>query len=201
MTSRQRLESYEGAKASAQSAARTGCPCHKATASSRVARARGCFGSLPSWAFRIVSLGPVIATTRVAVEPGAMPIQIDFMSRLLSERLDRHRDGGALRGGDDRRRANFSATHVRFFLSLSLTPASRPLRRCQPTVTAQPVPPLTLLALPATLGIVTAIRAVHLAPIAATTQMKHLPASVESALNLPKIVHSRATPQTTRPPS
>src|SRR5690606_40543588 len=138
MSSDLRLESYEGAKASAQSAARTGCPCHKATASSRVARARGCFGSLPSWAFRIVSLGPVIATTRVAVEPGAMPIQIDFMSRLLSERLDRHRDGGALRGGDGRCRANCSATQVRCFFSLSLTAPLRPLRRSQPTRAAQP---------------------------------------------------------------
>src|SRR5207247_9236851 len=95
------LESHESPPASAQSAARTGCPCQSATASSSVAKARGCFGSFASCAFKIVLPGPVIAITRVVAKPGAMPIHIDSIGRLLVVRLDRHNDGGTFRDGKD----------------------------------------------------------------------------------------------------
>src|SRR5712671_2966828 len=113
-------------------------------ASKSVARALGCAGSLRNWAFKIVSLGLSRATTRVVALPGAIPIQIDSMMLVLARRLGRHDDGGALRGGNDRLRGNFSATHVRFYFSPPLTPPVRayrglPLRRMRPPMLAFPL--------------------------------------------------------------
>src|SRR5258708_4585981 len=47
-------------------------PCQSAIASSSVARARGCEGFGASRAFKIVSLPPAIASTRVALERGKL---------------------------------------------------------------------------------------------------------------------------------
>src|SRR4051812_13530028 len=86
-------------------------------------------------------LGPAIAITRVACRPGAIPIQIESMRFLLAERLGYHHLGvGALRVGDHRARANFSATRVRFFLLPLAPPAVQPSRRLESAVEAPPVP-------------------------------------------------------------
>jgi hypothetical protein len=76
-------------------------------ASRSVANALGCAGSLRNCAFKIVSLGLSIATIRVVVLPGAMPIQIDSMRCFLAVRQGRLHDGKALRGGHHRRQAKF----------------------------------------------------------------------------------------------
>jgi hypothetical protein len=59
---------------------------------------------------------------------------------------------------------------------------------------------LLLVAAGGALRVMTPIGAVSLTPIAAPADMQELPAPVESAQNLPEIVHLRVQPQGTRPP-
>jgi hypothetical protein len=132
-----------------------------------------------------VSPGPAIAKIRVAAEPGATPIQIDSIGRFLAGRLDRHRGGGALGDDHDRGRGNFSATPVRFYFSLALSPPmsayrSLPLRRW-----ATPVPTLARCTTSSALRIVPAIGAVDVTPIARSAKVEDPATIVENALNLP----------------
>ena len=170
---------------SAHSAARTGCPCHSAMASRSVARARGCAGSWRNCAFKIGSCGPARATTRVVARPGAIPIQIDSMWCFLAARHGLLHGGRALRDRHHRRRAKFSTTRVRFYFSLSLTPASRACRGLPLGRRLLPVRPLRLLAPGGALSIVPAIRAVLVATVAWATEIKRDPALVINALGQP----------------
>jgi Ca-activated chloride channel family protein len=115
--------------------------------------------------------------------------------------LDRHRGGGALGDDHDRGRGNFSATPVRFYFSPASSEAPQPCRRRPPSPTAPPVPPLRVLALARALGAVAPVRTVDVSAIAVSAQVEQPPAVVDQALDLPKIVHSRARPPRTRPPS
>ncbi|MBK6519743.1 MAG: hypothetical protein IPG04_37815 [Polyangiaceae bacterium] len=166
-------------------------PLPSAIASSSVASARGCLGSVASWAFSIVSPGPAIATTRVVSEPGAIPIQIESIGDLLAWRLDRHGDGGALRGGDDRREGNFSATYVRFYLSSTRPPSARALRGLHLRPLASPVDALERAATGEALVVMATIDAVDVSPVAVSAEVKEAPASVDDALDLSEIVHWR----------
>ena len=123
------------------------------------------------------------------------------MCRLLARRLGRLRDGGVLRGGDHRAKANFSATRVRFYFSLALSPLTRPLRRLLPRRALPPMRLLRPLAPRRALRVMHTTWAIDLAPIAAAAQMEDAPAGIQNTLNLPQIVHSRPRPQRTRPPA
>ena len=119
-------------------------------------------------------------------------------------RRSHRRDGRALRAGDDRRRAKFSATRVRFYFTgfaLPLPPATRPGRGLALAPGCPPVPTLALAPPSPSLGIVRAVDAIHVPPITESAQEEHPPARVPSALNLPQIVHSTPRPQRTRPAS
>lgn len=128
-----------------------------------------------------------------------MPIQIDFIADLFAQRLGRRRDDGALRVGDHRRLANFSATLVRFYFALPCTQPARACRGLPLGLSTQPVLPLGLTAVGAALGIVASIDAIDLAMIAVPADVKWSSAIVCYALNLPKIVHPRAPPPGIRP--
>jgi hypothetical protein len=128
-----------------------------------------------------------------------MPIQIDSMMDLLAVHLGHLCGGGALRAGDHRRRANFSATGVRFFLSAFLPPALHPDRCLAPAIPAEPVPPLRCPANSPPLPLATS-RAVRLAAIAPAAQQEGPPTRVHDALNQAKIVHRRAPPPEIRFP-
>ena len=41
------------------------------------------------------------------------------------------------------------------------------------------------------LGVMAAVNAVHVAPIAVAAEVEHLPAAIHTTLNLPQIAHSR----------
>jgi hypothetical protein len=129
-----------------------------------------------------------------------MPIQIDSIGGLLAARLGRLRDGGALRGTDHRRLANFSATPVRFYFSLPPSPAARACRRFSLRLVALPVALLDLATVRDLLSDVTRLRAVDLPVIAASAQVEYLPTVIDDALDLPEIVHPLGRPQGTRPP-
>jgi hypothetical protein len=129
-----------------------------------------------------------------------MPIQIDSIGRLHARRLGRHDDGGALRGEHDRRRSNFSATRVRFFLTLLAAPAPDPNRRLPPAVKALPVALLRCLSRSRTLLLSTRRAAIDLTAVAVSAQEERLPTSVPNALNQPKIVHRPVPPPEIRPP-
>jgi len=131
--------------------------------------------------------------------PGATPIQIDSIGCLNAGSLDRHRDGGALGDGDDRRWGNFSATRVRFYFSLLGPPPVRPCRGLPLRLVRPPVTPFAIPASGQALKLVPPIRAVHVAVVAVAAQVEHSAAVIDDALDLPEIVHSRARPQGTRP--
>jgi hypothetical protein len=140
-----------------------------------------------------------MASTRVVAVPGAIPIQIDSMARLLGKRLDRQHDGGALREHDDRLRDNFSATAVRFFFALLFSPPARTCRGRHFAAVASPIAPLRCPAACGTLGVMARISAVHMPVVAEPAQVKQPPALIFDALDLPQIVHSPERPLGTRP--
>src|SRR5580658_10923102 len=113
--SRKKTEPDPPSPSATLSTARTLSPCHSDTASSSVAIARGCPGLGKSRAFKIVSLGPAIAITRVALGSGEMPIQMSLIGRLLG-RGRGHLRGERRRGERDLlRKANFFSTRVRHY--------------------------------------------------------------------------------------
>jgi hypothetical protein len=65
---------------------------------------------------------------------------------------------------------------------------------------ASPVVPLELAAVSETLFVMTTVDAVDVPVVAVSAQVEDLPASVDDALDLPEIVHSRVRPPGTRPP-
>jgi len=130
-----------------------------------------------------------------------MPIQIDLIWDLLAQRLSRQRDGRALRDGEHRLRAKFSATHVRFYFSSPRAQPARAHRGLLPGFATQPVLALGLATVGRALTVVAPIRAIDLAVIAAPADVKKPSAIIHNALNLPKIVHPRARPPGIRPPS
>src|SRR5580692_4089109 len=108
-------------------------------ASSSVGSARGCDGWRDRRAFKIVSLGPAIAITRVSRGPGEMPIDRLLIGCLLVLG-GRPLDGDGRRAlGNARRRGNFSATGVRHFLAATGAKAPHPTGRRPPSVEAAPV--------------------------------------------------------------
>jgi hypothetical protein len=108
-------------------------------ASSSVGSARGCDGWRDRHAFKIVSLGPAIAITRVPCGPGEIPIDRLLIGCLLA-RGARLLDGDRGRAlGDRRRWGNFSATGVRHYLTPSGAELAHPARRGPPSVEALPV--------------------------------------------------------------
>ena len=122
---------------------------------------------------------------------GEMPIQIDSIACLLSVRQGRLCDGRALRAGDNRRWANFSATDVRFYFTLTRAPLVGP-RRGLPS--CRQFTPVSLLACPTAgnpVAFMSTVDAVNMATIAVAEQIEHCPAAIHTTLNLPQIVHSR----------
>lgn len=71
---------------------------------------------------QVVSLGPIMATTRVVAEPRAMPIQIDSILALLAARLGRLR--GSERSAPQTIGAGSTARRPVFVLSLAAAPCS-----------------------------------------------------------------------------
>jgi hypothetical protein len=114
-----------------------------------------------------------------------MPIQIDSMGRLLRRRLDHPRGGGALRERDDPLWANFSATMVRYILSLAPAPTVHSCRCPAPAPEAACVLALAGPAPVGTLIVVSPVDAVDLASVASAAQAEHLPALLSDALNQP----------------
>src|ERR1700728_4424960 len=165
-------------------------------ASRSVGNARGWDGWRSRRAFKIVSLGPVIASTRVSRGPGEIPIDRLLMSRLLA------RGRGLLDGdpgralGDRRRAGNFSATGVRHYLTASGAKVAHPARGCPTPDEALPVALLGRATGDGALKISALGRAVDLAPVTRRAEVHDAAARIPNTLNLPKIVH----PRRARPP-
>src|SRR5258708_38157984 len=108
-------------------------------APNNVGNARGCEGWRERRAFKIVSLGPAIAITRVSRGPGEMPIDRVLIGCLLA-RGDGLLDGDLGRAlGNGRRWGNFSATRVRHYLTAGGAEAAHPAGRGASPLGAFPV--------------------------------------------------------------
>jgi hypothetical protein len=142
-------------------------------------------GDGSSRAFKIVSLGPAIAITRVAFGSGAIPIQMSLIGRLLDH------GGCPLHGerrgpGDGLGKANFSATSVRHYFSARRpTKPDHPFGCCLPPLGA---PPVALLRAPSQCGplsVTASAGAIHLAVIAESADVSRPPTAIANTLEKP----------------
>src|SRR5262249_18354433 len=153
---------------SAHSAARTGAPCHRLSASSKVAAARGCCGCGRRRALSSVSLGPAIARMRVSVACGSMPTQSVSIAVLLAGvmcRRGNHYVGGQVFG-----------TVMRHEL-LAVAVVLRPRRVIEPAGSRSLVTPCRVALFAPTRRLRAGPRAVALAAVAASADEEDLPAS------------------------